>query len=200
LVVHEVGAPYDISFSVHARHVLAREGCMPQLALYTFGVLKLPLVDSGSLMREFYEMGEVVYREISEQPGYVAHAEAVGGGRGSHFDLDWGAWGEFVVPGWYGKGRAVESVALAATLSVWTGVRPAFDAVYSGLHRAALNRRRDWFERSGEPSHVCWWVSDGVIPAWRDGVSRLEHLHGTGSTPYAFTFQHAFAPDGTPVG
>jgi hypothetical protein len=173
---------------------------MPQLALYTFGVLKVPLADSGALVREFHEMGEIVYREISGQPGYVAHAEAVGGGRGSHFDLDWGVWGEFVVPGWYGKGRAVESVALAATLSLWMDLRSASDAVYSGLHRGALNRRHDWFERSGHPSHVLWWVSDGEIPAWRDGVSWLEHLHDRGSTPHAFTFHHSFAADGTPVG
>ncbi|WP_030381791.1 MULTISPECIES: DUF3291 domain-containing protein [unclassified Streptomyces] len=174
---------------------------MPQLALYTFGVLKVPLADSGSLVREFREMGEVVYREIGRQPGYVAHAEAVGGGRGSHFDLDWGAWGEFVVPGWYGKGREVESVALAATLSLWSGVRPAFDAVYSGLHRAALNRRRDWFERSaGRPSHVCWWVSDGAIPTWQEGVARLERLCERGAAPRAFSFHDSFGPDGTPVG
>ncbi|WP_329134603.1 DUF3291 domain-containing protein [Streptomyces sp. NBC_00670] len=169
---------------------------MPQLALYTFGVLKLPLADCGALTREFYEVGEGVYREISGRPGYVGHAEAVGGGRGSHFDVDWGVWGEFVVPGWYGKGRAAESVALAATLSVWSGVRSAFDAVYSGLHRAALSRRHDWFERSGEPSHVCWWVSDGAIPTWRDGVARLERLDACGAAPCAFTFYDSFGPDG----
>lgn len=173
---------------------------MSQLALYTFGVLNVPLADSGALVREFHEMGEVVYREVARQPGYVAHAEAVGGGRGAHFDLDWGAWGEFVVPRWYEKGRAVQDVALAATLSVWSGVRPAFDAVYSGPHRAALNRRHDWFERSGRPSHVCWWVSDGVIPTWGEGVARLERLDACGAAPCAFGFRDSFGPDGTPVG
>lgn len=54
----------------------------------------------------------------------------------------------FAVPPWYGKGRTVESTALAATLSLWTGLGPAFDAIYSGLHREALNRRHDWFERT----------------------------------------------------
>ena len=34
---------------------------------------------------------------------------------------------------WYGKGRTVETTALAATLSLWTDLRPAFDAVYTGL-------------------------------------------------------------------
>lgn len=93
----------------------------------------------------------------------------------------------------------METTALAATLSLWTDLRPAFDAVYTGLHREALNRRYDWFERTGHPNHVFWWVSDGVTPTWRDGVSRLEHLRGHGSAPHAFTFRHPFAPEGTPT-
>ncbi|APU43570.1 MULTISPECIES: DUF3291 domain-containing protein [unclassified Streptomyces] len=172
---------------------------MPRLALYTFGVLKSPLADPGPLTREFYDTGEAVYRGIGRHPGYLAHAEAAAGDRGAHFGADWGAWGEFCVPAWYGKGRTVETTALATTLSLWTGVRPAFDAVYTGLHRGALNRRHDWFERTGHPGHVFWWVSDEVIPTWQDGVSRLEHLHGHGAAPYAFTFRHPFAPDGSPA-
>ncbi|MFF9481234.1 DUF3291 domain-containing protein [Streptomyces sp. NPDC014733] len=173
---------------------------MPSLALYTFGVLTSPLADPAPLTREFYDIGKVVYQEISRNPGYLAHAEAADAAAGSHFDLDWGAWGEFAVPAWYDKGRTRETTALAATLSLWTGLRPAFDAVYTGLHRAALNRRRDWFERAEHPGHVFWWVSDGVIPTWRDGVARLEHLHDHGAAPHAFTFRHAFAPDATPTG
>ncbi|AJT68865.1 hypothetical protein T261_7266 [Streptomyces lydicus] len=38
-----------------------------------------------------------------------------------------------------------------------------------------------------------------MIPTWRDGVSKLEHLHDHGSVPHAFTFHHSFAPDGTPT-
>ncbi|MET8944534.1 DUF3291 domain-containing protein [Streptomyces sp. NPDC004542] len=170
---------------------------MPRLALYTFGVLKSPLADPAPLTREFYDIGEAVYRKISQQPGYLARAEAADGDRGMLFEADWGAWGEFAVPTWY-AGRTVETTALATTLSLWTGLGPAFDAVYTGLHRAALNRRYDWFERTGHPNHVFWWVSDDVIPTWQDGVSRLEHLHDQGSAPDAFTFHDSFAPDGTP--
>ncbi|OKI10159.1 hypothetical protein A6A06_06050 [Streptomyces sp. CB02923] len=172
---------------------------MPHLALYTFGVLKSPLADTGPLTREFYDRGEAVYRKISQHPGYLARAETAEGERGLHFGADWGPWGEFVVPAWYDKGRTVETTALAATLSLWTGLRPAFDAIYTGLHREALNRRYDWFERSGHANYVCWWVSDGVIPTWQDGVSRLEHLHDHGSVPHAFTFHHSFSPEGTPA-
>ncbi|GAA4836019.1 DUF3291 domain-containing protein [Kitasatospora terrestris] len=172
---------------------------MPRLALYTFGILKSPLADPGPLTREFYARGEAVYRRIGRQPGYLAHAEAADAARGGLFEADWGAWGEFAVPAWYGKGRTAETAALAATLSLWTDLRPAFEAVYTGSHREALNRRHDWFERTGHPTHVSWWVSDGATPTWRDGVSRLERLHGGGSGPHAFTFHEAFAPDGTPA-
>ncbi|MFJ5549180.1 DUF3291 domain-containing protein [Streptomyces sp. NPDC093225] len=173
---------------------------MPRLALYTFGVLKSPLADPGPLTREFYASGAAVYPEISRQPGYLAHADSADVDRGALFAADWGAWGEFAVPAWYDKGRTAETTALAATLSLWTDLRPAFDAVYTGMHRAALNRRYDWFERTGHPNYVFWWVHDSVVPTWRDGVSKLEHLRDHGSAPHAFTFHHAFAPDGTPVG
>ncbi|MFD7785223.1 DUF3291 domain-containing protein [Streptomyces nojiriensis] len=172
---------------------------MPRLALYTFGVLKSPLADPTPLTREFYERGEAVYRKISRHPGYLARAEPAGDDRGVLFGADWGAWGEFAVPTWYDKGRTAETTALAATLSLWTDLRPVFDAIYTGLHREALNRRYDWFERTGHANYVCWWVSDEEIPTWQDGVSRLEHLNDHGSAPHAFTFHHSFTPEGTPT-
>ncbi|MFD8707383.1 DUF3291 domain-containing protein [Kitasatospora sp. NPDC059648] len=173
---------------------------MPHLAMYTFGTLKSPLVDTAPLTNEFYDVGATVYQEIGQRPGYLAHAEAADGERGVLFGADWGAWGEFAVPAWYGKGRTRETTALAATLSLWTDLDLAFDAIYTGLHREALTRRHDWVERTEHPNYVLWWVSDGVVPTWQDAVSRLVHLYDHGSAPGAFTFRHPFAPDGTPTG
>ncbi|MFJ8043500.1 DUF3291 domain-containing protein [Kitasatospora sp. NPDC096147] len=173
---------------------------MPQLALYTFGTLTAPLTDPGPLTRALYDVGEQVYRTITAHPGYLGHAEPVAADRGRLFGADWGVWGEFVVPTWYEKGRTVESTALAATLSLWTDPRSAFDAVHTGPHREALNRRRDWFERAGHPNHVLWWTPDGATPRWQDGVSRLEHLYEHGLAPDAFTFRRAFTPEGSPIG
>ncbi|MFC7894183.1 DUF3291 domain-containing protein [Streptomyces sp. NPDC057381] len=171
---------------------------MTRLALYTFGVLKSPLADPAPLTREFYEIGEAVYREMSQRSGYLARAEPAEWDRGALFGADWGAWGEFVVPAWYDSGHTPETTALASTLSLWTELRLAFDAIYTGLHHEALSRRYDWFERTGHPSYVFWWVPDGVTPTWHDGVSRLEHLHDHGPAPRAFTFHEPFDPDGTP--
>ncbi|WP_327309606.1 DUF3291 domain-containing protein [Streptomyces sp. NBC_01298] len=157
------------------------------------------MADPAALTRELYATGEVVYREIGERPGYLARAEPADGDRDVLFEADWGAWGEFAVPTWYGKGRTVETTALATTLSLWTDLHSAFDAVCTGPHRAALNRRHDWFERTEHPNYVCWWVTEGVIPTWRAGVSRLDHLREHGPVPHAFTFQHSFDPEGTPA-
>ncbi|ASQ93505.1 hypothetical protein CGL27_10830 [Streptomyces sp. 11-1-2] len=106
-----------------------------------------------------------------------------------------------LTPGrWEEQGRStVETAALIATLSLWTDLPSAFDSICTGLHRAALNRRYDWFERAGHPGYVFWWVTDDTIPTWQDGVTRLEHLHDHGYAPYAFTFHHSFDPAGTVV-
>ncbi|MER7742767.1 DUF3291 domain-containing protein [Streptomyces sp. NPDC096538] len=170
---------------------------MPRLALYTFGVLQAPLADPSPATREFYAIGADVYRRIGAHPGHLARAEPAGGEQGVLFGADWGAWGEFAVPAWYGKGRTADTTALATTLSLWTDPRSAFDAVYTGVHRAALKRRHDWFERSRHPSHVLWWVPEGVTPTWQEGVDRLEHLHDHGPVPQAFTCHQQFTPEGT---
>ncbi|MFI9263155.1 DUF3291 domain-containing protein [Streptomyces werraensis] len=172
---------------------------MPRLALYTFGVLKFPLSDPAPSTREFYALGEAVHRRISAHPGHLARAEPAGGEQGVLFGADWGAWGEFAVPAWYAKGRTPDTTALAATLSLWTGLRSARDAVYTGLHRDALTRRQDWFERSRHPSHVLWWVPEDAIPTWQEGVDKLEGLHHHGVAPQRFTFSRLYTPEGAPA-
>jgi hypothetical protein len=82
-------------------------------------------------------------------------------------------------------------------MSLWVDVESAYTFVYTDLHRVALNRRYDWFEKTGHPGHVLWWVTDDAIPTWKDGVPRLEHLQGHEPTPYAFTFHNPFTSDGT---
>ena len=172
---------------------------MPRLALYTFGVLTFPLSDPAPSTREFYDLGEAVHRRIAAHPGCLARAEPAGGERGVLFGADWGAWGEFAVPAWYAKGRTPDTTALAATLSLWTGLRSARDAVYTGLHRDALTRRHDWFERSPHPTHVLWWVPDDGTPTWQEGVDKLEGLHHHGVAPQRFTFSRPYTPDGAPA-
>jgi hypothetical protein len=170
---------------------------MPQLALYTFGVLNTPTRSPGTLTREFDEMVGAIYGGMNHIPGYIAHAAPTDPSEGAHFNWDWREWGEFVVPRWYEKGRTPQTTALAATMSLWGDVESAYTFVYTDLHRVALNRRYDWFEKTGHPGHVLWWVNDDAIPTWKDGVPRLEYLQGHEPTPYAFTFPNPFTSDGT---
>lgn len=172
---------------------------MPRLALYTFGVLKMPLADPGLPTQEFHQSVTAIYDRIDQCPGYVAHAAPVDLSKGAHFDCDWAGWGEFVAPAWYQSGRTAETTALAATLSLWTDLQSAYDFVYTGLHRAALNRRYDWFEKTGRPGLVFWWVADGTVPTWQDAVPKLEYLQDHEPAPQAFTFRHPFNQDGTPA-
>jgi hypothetical protein len=172
---------------------------MPHLALYTFGTLKAPLLDPGRLTREFHESVQAIYGGVGQRAGYIAHADPIDPSAGAQFDWDWGKWGEFVVPDWYSKGRTAETTALAATYSLWTDLRSARNFVYTDLHRGALKRRYDWFEKTGRPGFVLWWVTDGTIPTWQDGVPRLEYLQDHEPTEYAFTFDHPFTPEGTPT-
>ncbi|MFJ2770553.1 DUF3291 domain-containing protein [Streptomyces sp. NPDC087300] len=173
---------------------------MPQLALYTFGTLKSPMNDPEErLTREFHAHGAEIYQDFHQDPGFIAQALPADGSQGTLFDYDWGEWGHFTVPAWYEKGRTEETLALIATLSLWTDLRSAYYAVYSGPHRTALKRRYDWFEKTGHPGYVFWWVADGKTPTWQDGVTRLEHLHENGYAPDAFTFKDSFDAEGTPT-
>jgi hypothetical protein len=79
--------------------------------------------------------------------------------------------------------------------------RPAFRPELR-LYRPApggAERRYDWFEKTGRPGFVLWWVTDGTIPTWQDGVPRLEYLQDHEPTEYGFTFDHPFTPEGTPT-
>jgi hypothetical protein len=150
-------------------------------------------------MQEFSESVQTIYAGIDQTPGYLGHAAAVDASEGAHFDWDWAEAGEFIVPTWYRKGRTAETTALAATLSFWTDLRSATDFVYTGIHRVALNRRYDWFEKTGRPGLVFWWADDTVSPTWQDGVTRLEYLDDHEPAPHAFTFHTPFNPGGTPA-
>jgi hypothetical protein len=149
--------------------------------------------------QEFHESVQAIYGGVGQHAGYIAHADPVDPSTGAQFDWDWGKWGEFVVPDWYSKGRSAETTALAATYSLWTDLHSVHDFVYTGLRRGALKRRYDWFEKTGRPGLVLWWVADGTIPTWQDGVSRLEYLQDHEPAAYAFTFDHPFTPEGTPT-
>jgi hypothetical protein len=62
-----------------------------------------------------------------------------------------------------------------------------------------MRRRREWFERFEGVYLALWWIPAGQRPTVDDAVSRLAHLETHGPTPFAFSFQQPFDPEGRPV-
>jgi Domain of unknown function (DUF3291) len=87
---------------------------------------------------------------------------------------------------------------LMINLSVWESVESLRAFVYGSAHAAVLRRRREWFERLGEPETALWWVPAGTIPTIADAEERLAHLRTHGPTPRAFTLREVRQPPVVP--
>ena len=70
-------------------------------------------------------------------------------------------------------------------MSVWESVEALRAFVYGDAHAAVLRRRREWFERLGEPETALWWVPAGRMPTVAEAEERLATLRarGPGATP-----------------
>ncbi|MFF4710516.1 DUF3291 domain-containing protein [Streptomyces eurythermus] len=171
---------------------------MPRVAFTTFAILKKPY--GHPEVQEFDDRTPPTFEQAEHSPGFIARAkEGAGQSHLTNFERDWGEWGRFDVPRFYTGGRTDETDSRASTLSLWTDLDSVFSFVYTGLHRATLSKRHEWFLKPEWPSYAAWWVSDDTIPTWSDACERLEHLHDHGPSPVAFTFRRPFAADGTPA-
>jgi hypothetical protein len=88
---------------------------------------------------------------------------------------------------------------MIATLSLWRDIEIARRFTYGGLHRAALNRRGDWFHKPEWPGYVLWWVEDDQVPTWAEGARKLEALDDDGPTSAGFNFAASFDPAGRKI-
>jgi hypothetical protein len=79
---------------------------------------------------------------------------------------------------------------LIVNFSVWESPADLEAFVYQGMHRGALNRRKEWFELPKISHYVLWWITPGSIPTLQEAVARLEHLRTHGESDHAFTFRH----------
>ena len=84
-------------------------------------------------------------------------------------------------------------------LSVWAGFDSLREYVFRSAHAGVMRQRRDWFEKFEGVYLALWWVPAGHIPKVEEAVSRLAHLEAHGPTPYAFSFQQPFDPEGRPI-
>jgi hypothetical protein len=77
---------------------------------------------------------------------------------------------------------------MITTLSLWLDIEAARRFSYGGLHRVALRRRTEWFQKPEWPGYVLWWVADDKVPTWTEGARKLEALDNDGPTNTGFNF------------
>ena len=151
---------------------------MPHLALYNFNNFRVPSDEPAN--QGFHERNDRNFAAAEVSEGFVA--------RSGHPDEPGPpSWGEQVYPRFFrdnGDGWA------PSTLS--RDLPSLFVYSYAGIHADALRNARQWFDRQAWPPYVLWWVEEGHVPAWREGVERLEHLHDQGPSPHAFDFKRPF--------
>lgn len=162
-------------------------GAGKHLAMYNFG-----------LHVAAYESPAVEGFRLREAANFEAAARAQGfiGRSGYAGDPELSCWGEQVFPRFIqGNGFATAP----SSLSLWADIESLMAFSYSGVHADALKHARHWNVRQSWPPLVLWWVDANVVPEWKDGVERLEHLHDNGPSAIAFSFKSPYSRDGEPA-
>ena len=137
---------------------------------------------------------------LDRVPGVYAAADASAGFHSRSIrDLEtWKhSWGELVAPQCYPKVDDFDRVAM--TLSLWDSLESVAAFAYKGPHGEALAYRKDWFLPLELPTYVAWWVDEGHRVNWQEAADRLDHLHGHGSSAFAFNFRKPFDAEGNSV-
>ena len=95
--------------------------------------------------------------------------------------------------------RAFDDAAMLVNMSVWRDVEALRGFTYASDHLIPFRARRRWFEVPSAPHVALWWIPAGTIPTLQEGKDRLDLITAKGPTSHAFTFRHAFGPDGAPL-
>lgn len=90
------------------------------------------------------------------------------------------------------EGDVGESAGVIINLSVWRDTASLRHFVYGDMHRAVLQRRREWFHVMREAYACCWWVPEGHEPTVAQAEERIAHLRANGPTHEAFPLQKPF--------
>jgi Domain of unknown function (DUF3291) len=172
---------------------------VPHLALYTFGILKA--YTGSEILTDFVGAAPSVFAEAKTVDGFLAHAgdarpDLAGKAK---FGEDFGPWGIAVAPRFYKGSTKPGEDTMITTLSLWRDIEAARRFTYGGLHRAALRRRSEWFEKPEWPGYVLWWAADEEVPTWTEGARKLEALDDKGPTSAGFNFTACFDSAGQKI-
>jgi hypothetical protein len=150
------------------------------LAQVNIGRLRAPL-DSPQLAG-FVAALDPVNAAADAAPGFVWRLQTEDGNATAVHAFEWDKAG---------------SAGVIVNLSVWTSPEALAAFVYSDAHRAALARRRQWFERMMEAYTALWWIPRGTVPGTDDAEGRVRRLRAHGPTAQAFTLRVLFPPPGS---
>jgi Domain of unknown function (DUF3291) len=77
-------------------------------------------------------------------------------------------------------------------LSVWRDAESLATYAYRSAHAEIMQRRREWFAKSSEPSLVLWWKAAGERPTLAEAQEKLALLRERGVSAAAFTLKQRF--------
>ncbi len=87
--------------------------------------------------------------------------------------------------------RILDDDEIIVNMSVWRDLASLREFVLGHAgHRAALSRRRDWFEKATVPMTVCWLVEDGHHPSLDEAEAMLVRLRAEGPSDELFPFTY----------
>ena len=87
--------------------------------------------------------------------------------------------------------RLLDDDNIIVNLSVWRDLASLREFVLGQAgHRAALSRRREWFEKASSPTTVCWYVSDDHLPSLDEAEAMLLRLRAEGASEDLFPFSY----------
>ena len=87
--------------------------------------------------------------------------------------------------------RLLDDDNIIVNLSVWRDLASLREFVLGQAgHRAALSRRREWFEKASSPTTVCWYVSDDHLPTLDEAEAMLLRLRAEGASEDLFPFSY----------
>jgi hypothetical protein len=145
------------------------------LAQVNIARLRAPL--ESETLADFVAALDVVNASADAAPGFIWRLQTEEGNATSIRAFEW---------------EAGDSSGVLVNMSVWQTLEHLGRWVYGDLHRAVLRRRGEWFHRVEEATLALWWVPIGHRPTTDEAEDRVRHLRAHGSSPYAFTFRHAF--------
>ena len=92
--------------------------------------------------------------------------------------------------------RVLDDPRVLFNLTVWASLEDLRRYVYHTEHAAFLRRRRGWFVQAPNEPVAMWWVALDERPSVEAAMARLERLWRDGPSAEAFTFRHAYDPEG----